>query len=182
MNTHVQIVTICFENCEYAEIPIKYFGKFFIDKISTGIYRIAMNAICKENCAEEVVLEIFSEVDQIGYHPCCNKKETASVINRISQYNDITSIEIKYEDGSEERYLVSYKTEKGNEYGPNTLQQSFVSELGNLYVLIGKKLNPEKIFPAKRINDPGEMGLAKINLRVEEKIEAEAKKKRKKKK
>lgn len=153
MNTYVKSIEFGFENTEVAEIPSKYIGNFYIDKIHTVFNRTTVNSIEKKLIADEVFIEIFGEVDEFGYDLGCDSQERGSVLERITRYEDIVCVEIKYEDDTSEKYWVDYDIKDGHEQGLNILQKAFISKAGNLYVLIGKDLKFEDRVDLKQIND-----------------------------
>lgn len=143
MSKFVKYIDIVFENCEYVRIPISFVGVFYIGRVSTKIKRTASNAIEKREIAKKVFIEIFAEVDDEILNSCKEGNITMSIINRIVSYSDITQIEVYYEDGSEEQYLVPYKVKDDMNYAPNVYQKNYISKLGHLYVAIGKKAKLE---------------------------------------
>ena len=48
----VESVDITFENLAYVNIPVKYFGKFYIAGIRTTVERLALNAIVQRKRAD----------------------------------------------------------------------------------------------------------------------------------
>lgn len=162
----VESIEIEFSNCEHAVIPIEYILAFHIGKIRTEITKAAINTVLREDIAEEVFLEIFSEIDDIGYHPFGDKSVKKSILRRIEMCGDITGINVNYINGDEENYLVPYITDNSEGEGPNRLQKVYLSDLGNLYLLIGKDMNLEDYVEMERINDPVQMkGWKEIQFR-----------------
>jgi len=84
-------VDIVFENCEIYTVPIENIN-----------FSIELSDICNYNsykrCAEEVRLIIKSS-DNIT--PRFSWSYITPFYKRITQYNDITSVCLKYDDGSE---------------------------------------------------------------------------------
>lgn len=127
----VQSITFVFENCESLELPIKYFGIVSIDDIQSCIRRIAVNSTKKIQIANDIFLEIFGEANkefdwEINYYR----------FERIMKYRDIVYLDIKYEDGDVESIYVDYDSTCSER---NKNQDTWVSQLGNLYISISKR-------------------------------------------
>ena len=154
---HLKSVEFVFENTEFFEIDEKYFGTFHISKLERCINRIACNAISEATRTDEVVLEIYVEGDDT-YFPFGDKEMKTTKFDRLSKYNDITLITLKYEDGSTDELYPIYDDgdddDNANLVGaPNKNQHSKFSELGNLYITIGNNLDIDKVFKNDEIND-----------------------------
>ena len=127
----VQSITFVFENCESLELPIRYFGIVEINDIQQCIRRATVNSVKKIQVAKEVFLEMFSEANrefdwEINYWR----------FERIIKYADIVYLDIKYEDGDVESIYVDYNSTCAER---NENQDTWVSNLGNLYLSICKR-------------------------------------------
>jgi hypothetical protein len=145
-------IEIGFENCETITISKNMIGRFSLDDIRPVIRRIACNAINKYWVAGEVQMEIFRCGNQ-KYKPF-GQLEEQDMLERLSEYKDITSIDILYEDGTTESYLVDY--DEGEYEGclgaENINEHIYISDLGNIYVVISKDKKIEDFF-GNEIND-----------------------------
>lgn len=147
---YVKSIGFGFENCEYFSIDEKYFGTLELTDFNACIQRIACNAVVKMECVDTVVMEIFSEGDD----KYSSYGEDMTKFKRLNMYNDITSISVVYNDNSEEEYYVNYKEEVEDQLGsPNIYQSNYISNLGNLYIVISKDKGIFDYFNEEEIND-----------------------------
>ncbi len=107
----LQSIEFQFENCESFSIDAKYIGAFYIGDIRREISRIACNAICDMDIAHEFCAEIYGEGD--GEYEQWGDK--GNKFNRILSYDDITSVTLKYDNGTEEELYLDYKEANGEE-------------------------------------------------------------------
>ena len=161
-----------FENCESVLIPGQYIGSFRISTIPgqhIGSYPIGTILLGKypldgEYYIKEMFLEILSELSKSGI--TSNFDEEA--LSRIHRFDDITSLSIEYEDGSTNSYRVSWDdadycdgsedscedVEEWYDQYSNKYQTSYLSEEGNLYLLIGKDLKLENFVTKEIFQEP----------------------------
>lgn len=135
------------ENCEVIKIDGKYIGDFLVDDIKTQIMRTACNSIDKMDICGTFIIEISKSANEL-YKPFSMAKEEYK-FNRL-KYNDITSIEFQLSHDNQIEhyyYYVDYDSDN-QDYAPNLNQQSYLSELGNLYIVVDKKCkdNPDRLF------------------------------------
>ncbi len=157
---NVKSVNLILENCEVINIEPQYLGQLFLDKIRTKVYRIAMNSISRMQVVNRVAIEIFSEAnvpyDSFGEE----SKET--IFERLTNYNDITQIELIYDDDCRDTELFIVNWEDDDKCGcTNKLQKSYISKPGNLYITIGRKLKLKDVFDKEEIEDEQCMMFAK---------------------
>ena len=69
------------------------------------------------------------------------------------RYNDITNINIIYEDENRERYTVDYDETNPTLGVPNSNQKTIISQCGNLYIVINKNKDIKDYFDLEGIND-----------------------------
>lgn len=148
---NVVSVKVSFENCEYAVIPASCIGMFLLDSVSIVVQRVAVNAINPMNVAKVVAFELFSEANSQSEFNSFEKN--FDLFKRISQWDDIVDLELVYDDGSSETFYVDYCSE-GNDSGEdNDYQTSYVSEQGNMYVVVGKDKVIADFFTDEYMND-----------------------------
>lgn len=152
---HVKSIGFVFENCEYFTMNAKYFGTLDLTDFDTHIERIACNAIAKMNCVGTVAMEIFPEGD--GEFPSFG--DSITKFKRLKMFDDITSIIIIYDDGTEEEYYVNYEGEATNKY-----QKTYLSKFGLLYIVISKDKDIFDFFDEEDIHDKGYVDFAKSML------------------
>ena len=159
---NIKYITIEFENCECITFPIAVFGECHLSNISTSIDRVATNAICKSVFAREIALEIFfpeAENEHI-VSKFFDKKYT--ILQRFTSYRDITHIILTYQDDSKETFAVDYEDEIEGQLGSdNKNQKNYVSECGNLYIVIDANKEINDFFNMELINDKENMELKK---------------------
>ena len=171
----IKEIEFVFENCETCTVKENAIGDFEISGIETINRRVACNAIDKYQVAKHVKMELFHE-GEFALHsfdePECDSKK---VIERIMKYNDITSVCVTFDNGSAEEYLVDYDTgEDEEELGAANLNQhTYLSRLGNLYLVIDKDTFVEQCFDMVDINDEEQMNLKKDLLDIGIKDEPE---------
>lgn len=135
MSKEVKYIELIFENCDWVRFT-EGVGHFHLGKLETSIDRIAMNSIRKHTLAKEVAMQISKDAK---YQRDKNFDDNAHIFERIVEWNDITHVDIGYEDGSEESYYVNYEEPEGEEDmlgAPNINQKSIISNGGNLYLVI----------------------------------------------
>lgn len=148
---NIKNVEFIFENCECFTVDAKYFGIFEMSDLQTKIRRIAMNSISKYTSVNYVAIEIYSEADdRYDFYG----EEMKSKLDRIQQYRDITGICLTYDNGLKETYYVNYKDEIEGALGtPNVYQKTYLSKLGNLYLVISEDKDIADAFDMEEINN-----------------------------
>ena len=151
-DNRIKSVTLNFENCEYVEIPCKYFGVFSVRDFHREIYRVASNCVKSNVIADSVVCEIFPEANADNIFNFCNENEL--LFSRIRAYDDIVSLGLKYEDGRFEEIMVDYDTGDNDALGADNLNQSsFVSSFGVLYLVIDSNSKASVVFDDVTVAD-----------------------------
>lgn len=110
MSKKVKSVEITFENLVYVDIPVEYFGEFRISGIRTTIERLALNAILQRTKADYIEFELLSQVDDVlpeltqdlSFVP----DEQLSLLRRIANRRDITSLDLRYDNGSSDQFHI----------------------------------------------------------------------------
>lgn len=156
-------ITFIFENCEDITIDGKYVGYFLVEDIRTSIERIACNAINKIDVAHTFAIEIHKDANKERY-PFGLKGHKELTFDRFVAYDDITSIQFELvedyvEDGREPitehyNYYVHWTGESDQE---NDSQESCISNVGNLYIVIADGKNIEDFFEKEVIDDEEHM-------------------------
>ena len=128
----IKAIEFVFENCECVTIEAPYIGDVLIEGIETNIRRVAVNSICESTSCKrfEVVISKEANIEIESYGEKIRK------LSRINDWDDVTSIFLKYEDGSEKEILVPWLGESDNE---NEAQSSFMDKYGNLYLTINEE-------------------------------------------
>ena len=127
----IKAIEFVFENCECVTIEAPYIGDILIEGIETSIRRVAVNSICESTSCKrfEVVISKEANIEIESYGEKIRK------LSRINDWDDVTSIFLKYEDGSEKEILVPWLGESDN----NEAQSSFIDKHGNLYLTINEE-------------------------------------------
>lgn len=137
----VKYIELTLENCEVVTIDGKYIGDFLVDDISTSISRLGGNWVGKVDWAGLVAIEIHKDADGEQYRSFGYK---ATKFSRLTEWNDITHIDICLEDDVAEdsatsqtySYAIDWEDDDDEE---NKNQESYISDLGNLYIYINSK-------------------------------------------
>ena len=151
----IKSIELVFENCESVTFERNVIGTVNIEDIKRVFRRIACNSISSYTTAETVAIEIFAD-GNAEYDPF-KVDDKERVFDRIARWIDITYIVIGYENGDAEELYVDYDSgEKDDMLGaPNVNQKTYLSDLGNLYIIISAKdVNFEDQFGSKEeLND-----------------------------
>lgn len=131
-------LTFTLENCENVSFDGKYIGNFYLGKIKTEIRRIAANAIRKVDLCKEFYVEIHKDGNR-SYHPFGIVAESELPFDRLTSYDDITYIEIEYEEDGRVETLTYLPLWVGDDRQNNDAQDTVIGHNGNLYIKIGKK-------------------------------------------
>lgn len=137
--TKVKGIELVLENCEYIKIPTKHLANIIIEDIDISVKRIAINSIDKLQTANSIFIEIIKPetIKTLGLFDE-DDEESLSCSKRLKQHEDITSVEVIYDDDSKEEFFVDWNWD--NEY-INSYQDTQLANNGNLYVLINQKKN-----------------------------------------
>lgn len=128
----IKAIEFLFENCECVAIEAPYIGDVLIEGIETRVRRVAVNCICESTSCKRFEVAISKEADvKVESHG-----EKIHKLSRINDWDDVTSIFLKYEDGSEREILVPWIGE--DDYN-NKAQSSFIDKYGNLYLAINEE-------------------------------------------
>lgn len=148
MKNLVKSVELIFENCDWVKIN-RGIGKIFIGDIHEEISRIAINAIRKHKVAKDIYLQISKDCEyerdnHFDTYRGINNSE--SLFKRIYDWNDIVQINLYFEDGSVDEYLVDFNCDEDVIGEKNSYQKTLISSEGNLYIVINKDKNIGDVF------------------------------------
>lgn len=124
------------ENCEVWEFDRKDIGDFDCVGIRRSVARLGGNCITEYTECDELFLELFLSANTPQETPFHDAPK--SPFERISEYADITSIEITYDNGTSEHICVPTDCDFNV---PATTQTCYLSKCGNLYIRISEKGN-----------------------------------------
>lgn len=127
----IKAIEFVFENCECITINSKHIGDFLIEGIETKIRRVALNSISEYTTCERFEISIYKDAN-ITVESYGDKHK---VFNRIMRWDDITSIYLKYEDGTEQEIITPWVGES-DDY--NEAQSSFMCD-EHLYLTINRE-------------------------------------------
>lgn len=138
MSKRAESIEITFENLDYINIPVEYFGEFYITGMRTTVERLALNAILQRTKADQVEFELLARVDvalsgmsrDLSFQP----EEKLSLLKRIENRRDIAYLDIYYDDGSSDQFYVPW--EDAESETRNKLQQAKIDDNGHLLVTI----------------------------------------------
>lgn len=130
MNKTLSYIELTFENIDYIVIPAQYFTDICISNISSGSL----------GTAESIEFTLKKGVNEAAYaftgDVYVMQSGGAFLFERISRYCDITHIKMIYEDDTFEEYTVVWEEDQTG--CRNLLQKSYITDDGNLKVVIGK--------------------------------------------
>lgn len=151
-------ITFALENCDSITVEGKHVGAFDVINMREEIRRIACNAIAHITIAD-CILEIHKNANQI-HHEFGIDNHTCPVFDRLS-VGDIVSIELEFVSDVNAEHVEHYQfyTEWEGEGDENLYQKSYVSDLGNLYIVISGKDDIPDVFNMNDINDADVMNL-----------------------
>lgn len=155
--TNLKSITFTFENCDMITIDGKYIGDFLVDEIKTSFKRIACNAIMKFDTAHIIAIEIHKDAnkerDSFDFWDCHDFCKHM-IFDRFLEWADITHIDFTLENSEDIETEYSYTVNwVGDSDMVNDAQHGFVSESGNLYIVISDGNNIEDYFDIEMIND-----------------------------
>lgn len=139
MNNTVKKITFIFENLEHAVFCPTDIGRFSMKDLRHEICRFALNEIRKVNIAGLVMVEV--KEDAYGELLLPNGEITKeSALSRLKAFDDITAIEITYEDESSDLYYVEYEGDQDDSIPWNNIyQHSFLSDDGSYVIIVSKE-------------------------------------------
>ena len=154
----IENISFTFENCEYITVDGKYVGQFLAEDIKTYFQRIACNAINKMETIHTLVIELHKDANK-PYSPF-GDKEQGTVFDRINTYNDITSICFDLVEPYPEdkdcptcEHYDYYIHWTGDSDYSNASQKVYISDLGNLYLVISENKGVDDFFDKDYINN-----------------------------
>lgn len=138
MHKKVETVSITFENLDFVNIPAGYFGDFHISGIHTTAERVGLNTILQRTNPDTVRFELCPQVDAVlpeltqdlSFIP----EEDSSLLKRIANRRDITSLDLFYDDNSHDLFYVPWEDAE-DEYH-NKLLHAQINNDGALFVTI----------------------------------------------
>ena len=152
-------ITFVLENCECITIDGKYIGDFLVEDIRTSIQRIACNAIDKMDIAYTFAIEIHKDANKLH-----NEFDRKPIFDRLTSRNDISIIQFKLfedyvENGQEPivehyDYYVHWTGENDQE---NNSQKSYISNAGNLYIVVADGKGIEDFYDKETIDNEEHM-------------------------
>ena len=133
----VKKIELVFENCDYVEIQPEDIANLVINNISEKIRRIACNSISKYKVIDDMVITLTRNANK-QYAPLGFIEDKEYIFDRITGWNDITSIDITYEDDTTDYITVTWT---GDSDYNNDSQHSLLTPQGNLIIVIGNNVN-----------------------------------------
>ena len=158
MSDGLKSAILTLENCETIEIPRKFIGEFALSGVEKRIERLGCNYIGAYETAKFFMMEVFKGAD-VPRRPFGFGDEE-STFDRLTKYADVTHVALEFDDGTRVSYAVDY--DEGENEGvlgaDNVNQKTYVSSLGNLYLLIGEGKALFDFFDRESIEDAEETG------------------------
>lgn len=150
----IKEVEFIFENLESVTFPSNVIGTLEIDDIGLRVARVACNAFERYMKAGDFAIEIFKEGDTQ------NAIYGKSWIWRIAKFHDITSVIVRYHGGKEDTFRLIYACEN-DDTDENLYQKNYVSDCGNLYIVVHPSKTIDDYFDIQRLDDEEHMHFMK---------------------
>ena len=135
-------LTILFENCEALDFTIDEIKHISLKNFNRH-YEFMSGSVASHELDLNVVSDVHITLKKSSnkeYNPFNCEKLKTTVFDRVSNFNDITSIELTKEDGISELFYVPY--DEGNNVGvvgaTNINQHSYMDGDGNLHIIISE--------------------------------------------
>lgn len=148
-------ITFTLENCECITIDGKHIGNFQVEDIRTCIQRTACNSIDKMDIAHTFAIEIYKDANKLQ-----SEFDKKPIFDRFTSWNDIVSIQFELfqdcvEEGEEPitEYYDYYIHWTGDSDQENDSQKIYISDVGNLYIVIADGKNIEDFFNKETIDN-----------------------------
>ena len=138
----IKKVLINFENLDEIIIPYHYFSEFSFGETYTETYCSSQNEFSYYSVMKAIkfILKKSANEDAKTFSGDVHllESETGTLFERIQFYQDIVSIKLFFHDMESEDFFVEWQEAEENEYC-NTLQESALTERGDLCVIINEK-------------------------------------------
>lgn len=139
------------ENCELIKIDGQYIGNFMIDDIKKSISKHYNSITEMEMCSLFAIAINRRANGDYQAFDLDGEENRHNIFERLSS-GDICTVDIVYDDGSENKFHVDWSGE--SEY-KNSAQDSYTSELGDLFIVISKESNVKAFFGSWNIDKQG---------------------------
>lgn len=156
-------ITFHFENCDCLTIDGKYIGNFYVGNIKTEIRRIACNSIRQMDIAYTFAIEIHKDANKEHY-PLGIQENKQSVFDRLTTWDDITSIEFTLAQQHEDNAMAtimshySYFVYWSDDNDQNNIAQShYISQQKHLYIVISEDKTIGSFFDYEKIDSADHM-------------------------
>lgn len=148
----IKQLKLIFENCETITIDRKYIGALDIDNIKKSISRNACNSISSNLSCDSFVISINRKlpIEKLSSWTIGDVLEERNPLIRIQQYNDITGIEVIYENDTSEYIFIQWggDSDYSNEY-----QKVYVNDFEDVFIVIDKDNDLDYYFDMEEINN-----------------------------
>lgn len=121
MGKWINKISIYFENCDGFDIAAKDLAQCYISGIHSHISRHGCNTICELEIADIIYLHILPRANEDYYEIGMEGKDDwkTQKFHRLLKYQDIVSITIYYDDGSQRDIYAKW----GNDEDINTCER-----------------------------------------------------------
>ena len=147
---NIESVILYFENCESIEIEGRHIGELEIRGLKDVIKRHGSGIKNYRTC-EDFIIEIHKDADK--KYKSFGMISDQTLFVRLMNTRDITSITVKYDDGSiDDNIYVLYK-EQENTFSMNEYQHVYYSIPHHLYIVCSKENKVSDYFDMHYINN-----------------------------
>lgn len=148
-------ITFILENCDTITIDGKYIGTIQCSDIKKELRRIAINSVNMYECCDMFFIEINKNANTKKKPFDYSDFEEYEVFSRLTKYQDITAIKIILIDDIEDKEYIYdfYVSWNDVDETDNSYQTYYISELGDLYLMINKSFNVMDYIDKEHVND-----------------------------
>lgn len=140
-------VELYLENCELITIERKYLGHIYMSNFTESISRHDKSLI-HSTVVNEFAIEIHRSLDETTKKQGLFGEYTP--LQRLNKWNDITQIEIFYEDGTSRHFYAHWHDD--DQYN-NRYQKNKMNNFGDLYIVISETKGIDDYSSDYLIND-----------------------------
>lgn len=161
---NIKAIELQLENCETITVARENIGDFFMGKFKRQIAKFGSNYIGDATFVDEISMELHANANTLDAFTMTCSSNTTLPFDRLAKYGDITHVVIIRDNGHQEplireTFTTNYGEDNEDEYTinmENEHQKCKQNQFGDLYIVIGKGLDIDKIYPDSDINNKDE--------------------------
>lgn len=152
-NKKLKQIDIVLENCEVITIPVERISNFYFKNITTNYWFDETDSeIDADYATDEFYIILPDEANIFLKADYQNIFSDYKIFDRLTEYQDITHIDLIFTDGTSQYIAVPYEEENPAILGsPNLCQKSHILDNGDLEIFISS--NKESLDDFNEISD-----------------------------